>query len=60
MVTIPFQWWCGNFIVNGIDFMLYFFLPCLTKMLGVAQPLGLATPTFIIGPKKTVDKGIVL
>ena len=30
--------------------MLYSFLAFLQKMLGVAQPCGLATPTFIIEP----------
>ena len=30
--------------------MLYYFFEILQKMLGVARPLGLATPTFIIEP----------
>jgi len=30
--------------------MLYYFFEILQKMLGVAWPLGLATPTFIIEP----------
>ena len=33
--------------------MLYSFFLHLTKMLGVAQPFGFATPTFIIEPKLT-------
>ena len=33
--------------------MLYSFFLHLTKMLGVAQPFGFATPTFIIEPKNT-------
>ena len=32
--------------------MLYLFLRVMTKMLGVAQPFGFATPTFTIEPKK--------
>ena len=42
---------CGNFIVNGIAFMLYFFFLKL-KMLGVDHPFpDSSTPTFIIEPK---------
>ena len=43
---------CGNFIVNGIAFMLYFFFLKL-KMLGVDHPFpDSSTPTFIIEPIK--------
>ena len=48
---------CGNFIVNGIAFMLYFFFLKL-KMLGVDHPSpDSSTPTFIIEPKNSTGPG---
>jgi hypothetical protein len=45
---------CSNFILKDFPVMLYFYFLFFQKMLGVADPFWIPTPTFIIEPEKNV------